>query len=437
MVSSIHDNMYLSELFSAGEVSRLFAPSAEVRAMLVVEGALAKAQGSAGVIPEISAAAIQRAAVEVQIDPAALANATAQNGVVVPALVTAFREAMQAPEHSQYVHWGATSQDIIDTALMLRLRQSVALIRTSVVEALTAYAGLAEHHAETAMIARTYGQQGAPTSFGAIVAAWGWPLLSALKTLDHLNFYVSLSGAVGTGSALGPDPGKLRADMADSLALKDPNRSWHTDRTPLLAILTAATSITRAFAKMGEDAIAMTQSEVSELNLGAAGASSTMPQKQNPVGPSALVALATAADGYDAIAKTAATHRFQRDGAAWFAEWMVVPQIILATAAAARKGTELAKMMQPKIDNMAQKLNEDGLLMSETLSFALTSKMSRPDAQAAAKEIATQVRDTGKPLGELAFAKWPDLPPDTFSPQKGLGTASTEAREFANAVRKL
>ena len=437
MVGSVHDNMYLASLFDAGDVSRLFAPSAEIRAMLVVEGALAKAQGAAGVIPEISAAAIQRAALEVQIDPAGLTSATAQNGVVIPALVAAFRDAMQAPEHAQYVHWGATSQDVIDTGLMLRLRQSVALIRTNITEALVACASLAENHADTVMVARTYGQHGAPTSFGAVVASWGWPLLAALRALDGLTFHVSLSGAVGTGSALGPGPAKIRADMADSLGLTDPQHSWHTDRAPLLTILSSMTEVTRAFAKMGEDAIAMTQTEVGELTLGTAGASSTMPQKQNPVAPSALVALATAAQGYEAIAKTAATHRFQRDGAAWFAEWMVVPQIILAAASAARSGAVLAQSLQPNTANMAQKLDGDGLLMSETLSFALARKMSRPDAQAEVKKLAAEVRETGKTLGELAIAKWPDLPQSIMSPNRALGAGPAEARAFSATVRKL
>ena len=437
MAASVHDNAVLSGLFDAGEASRLFTSSADIRAMLVVEGALAKAQGAAGVIPETSAAAIHRAAMEVQLDPSNLAAATAQNGVVVPALVAAFREAMQAPEHAQYVHWGATSQDIIDSGLMLRLRQSVALISADAKAALSALSTLADTHADTIMVARTYGQQGAPTTFGAIVATWGWPLLTAYNALQNLEFPASLSGAVGTGSVLGPDPAAIRAEMAKSLDLADPGRSWHTDRTPLIKILTATTQIAEAFGKLGEDAVAMTQTEVGELNLGTSGASSTMPQKQNPVGPSALVALANAARGFEMMARNASTHRFQRDGAAWFTEWMVVPQIILSAASSAKRGAELAATMTPNTEAMTAKLAGDGLLMSEKLSFALADRMPRPDAQAAVKKLAAQVRETGRSLSELAGEAWPDLPGGILAPANAVGTAPQDARAFAKAVRAL
>ena len=115
MAASVFSSALYGRLFPTGDVGRLWSDAAEVRAMLLVEGALARAQGAAGVIPEVSGAFIHRAAMEVQLDPAGLAQATGRNGVAVPALVTAFRAAMEAPEHAQYVHWGATSQDIIDT----------------------------------------------------------------------------------------------------------------------------------------------------------------------------------------------------------------------------------------------------------------------------------------------------------------------------------
>ena len=127
MAASLFDSPLYAQLFNTGDAGRLFSDSAAIRAMLLVEGALAKVQGGLGVIPEISAAAIHRASMEIQMDPGAIAGATGQDGVVVPGLVAAFRAEMNAPEHAQFVHWGATSQDIIDTALMLRLRQALAL----------------------------------------------------------------------------------------------------------------------------------------------------------------------------------------------------------------------------------------------------------------------------------------------------------------------
>ena len=127
MAASIFDSPLYAHLFDTAEAGRLFSDTAAIRAMLLVEGALAKVQGGLGVIPELSAAAIHRATLEIQIDPGALAGATGENGVSVPGLIAAFRAEMNAPEHAQYVHWGATSQDIMDTGLMLRLRQVLAL----------------------------------------------------------------------------------------------------------------------------------------------------------------------------------------------------------------------------------------------------------------------------------------------------------------------
>ena len=150
MTASVFDSPLYARLFATGETGRLFSDTAALRAMLLVEGALAKAQGNLGMIPETSAAAIQRATLEIQIDPGALAASTGENGVCVPGLIAAFRKEMQAPEHAQYLHWGATSQDIIDTGLMLRLRQALALAETDLREVLAAFADMADRFADAA-----------------------------------------------------------------------------------------------------------------------------------------------------------------------------------------------------------------------------------------------------------------------------------------------
>ena len=159
MAASVFDSPLFAKLFACGDTGRLFTDSAMIRAMLLVEGTLAKVQGELGVIPEDSAFFIHRASMEIQIDPGSLSASTGQNGVSVPGLVAGFRKAMEAPEHSQYVHWGATSQDIIDTGLMLRLRQMLALTEADLKTCLGALAALAESHAETPMAARTWGNK--------------------------------------------------------------------------------------------------------------------------------------------------------------------------------------------------------------------------------------------------------------------------------------
>ncbi|MBP0482571.1 lyase family protein [Sagittula salina] len=438
MPATPFDSAHLSGLFATGDTARLFSDSAEIRAMMLVEGALAQVQGAHGVIPETAAAAIQRAALECQVDPVGLTRATAQNGVTTPAFVAAFREAMMAPEHAAYLHWGATSQDIQDTALMLRLRQAITQQADRLTATLNALARLAEDHAETPMAARTYGQHATPTAFGAQVAQWGWPLVSLLRGVDAVrkNLNVSLSGAAGTASALGPDPLAIRRDLAAKLNLEDPGHSWHADRSAFLNIAGWFTRTALVAGKMGEDLILATQSGIGEVTLGGSGASSTMPQKQNPVAPSAMVALARHAQGLHATLEGAALHRQQRDGAAWFTEWLTLPQLILSSAAAATHMQQVAETLCPDVGGMQATLDATGgLLLAETLSFALTDQMPRPQAAAVVKDLCKEARATGTPLSTLAQERFPTLPATLFDATASLGTAPAEARGFAEAAR--
>ncbi|UWQ75368.1 adenylosuccinate lyase family protein [Leisingera sp. M658] len=442
MAGSVFDSQVYGDLFGSGDAGRLFSDSAEVRAMLLVEGALAKAQGAAGVIPQESAAAISRAVVEIAIDPGVLKRPTGQNGVPVPGLVAAFREEMKAPEHAQYVHWGATSQDIMDSALMLRLRQVLALIETDLTAAVKTLGTLSKTHAELPMAARTYGQHATPTSFGAVAAGWGAPLLGLLEELPGLRrscLLVSLSGAAGTSSALGPKADEVRAAMANGLGLGDPGHSWHTNRTPVLRIADWLARVTLAFGKLGEDGTALVQSGIGEISLGGAGASSTMPQKQNPVAPSVLAALARQGSGLLSVLQGASIQQHQRDGAAWFTEWMCLPQIVLGAASAAKTGRALCAGLAPNAAAMASALSDGlGMIHAEALSFALAAKMPRPDAQAAVKMLCQEAQSTRTPLQELVALAYPDLDAAAlFDPAQQMGRAPWEALQFAKKTEEL
>ena len=442
MAGSVHDSPLLAKLFNAGEVSKLFTDSAEMRALLIVEGALAKAQGAAGLIPEISAAAIHRAAMEVQIDPAGLAEATATNGVCIPAFVAAFRTAMEAPEHSQYIHFGATSQDILDTGLTLRLRQVLSHYETALAETLVGLAALAEAHADLPMAGRTYGQHATPVSFGSVVAHWGAPLLDLYAELPGLRdrvLWVSLSGAAGTGSAMGPQAEAIRAALAEALGLRDPLRSWHNDRSPILALSGWLARLGAAFGKMAEDLLALTMTGIGEVTLGAAGGSSTMPQKQNPVKPSVIVALSRQITALNGTLLAAGSPRLERDGSAWFTEWLTIPQLCLSGAAMLEQARSLSRTLAPNPDAMRGALNGgQGLIYAEALSFELAKSMPRPEAQAAVKTLCVEAGKTGAELGALAAKAFPDLALSAlFDPAAQMGSAPAEARRFADTVRSL
>jgi 3-carboxy-cis,cis-muconate cycloisomerase len=439
MSISPFDSALYRDLFTDREVATLFSDTAEIRAMLVVEGMLAKVQGALGVIPAESAAFIHRSSLEVQIDPAGLADATGQNGVCVPALVAAFRKEMEAPEHAQYAHWGATSQDIIDTGLALRLRQALALIEARGDRLAQALARLADTHADTPMVARTYGQTANPTSFGAVAAGWGWPWLAHRDRLTALKprlLVVTLSGAAGTGAALGPKAADTRAALAEALKLADPGRSVHATRDHVAELAGWLTLVAGSLGKMGEDLMAMAQSDVGEVRFAGAGESSTMPQKQNPVGASVLIALARHVQALNGAMQGAALHRQQRDGAAWFTEWLSLPAMVMGVGKGLSIAADLAETLEPQAEVMAARLNDPlGLIHAEALSFALAAHMPRPEAQAVVKAACKEALAAGTRLLDLLDAAHPGAElARVTEPAQARGMAPSEARAFAQAV---
>ena len=426
------DSAIYRKLFSDDEIARLFSDTAEVRAMLLVLGALAKVQGEMGIIPETSARAIHRATMELQIDPSALADGVARSAVPVPALNDLFKSAMQAPEHARFLHWGATSQDIMDTALTLRLRQALALIETRLDTALTALATLAETHAETPMLARTYGQAAVPTSFGAVAAEWGRPLLALRRDLDAVRatvLMVQLGGAAGTMSAL--DHGaEVRAELAAALNLGDPGAPWHSDRSALARLAGWCAALTAATGKYATDLLHLTSTTVGEVALAATGTSSTMPQKANPVAPSALLALSRHAGTLAASATAAGMGQGQRDGAAWMGEWLTLPALVIATGRAAGLAGEIAEGLTPDTARMATNLLAAGPgLMAEAATFRLARDLPRDEATARVRDALAEARDIGDLETRLS------LPPGSLAPSAHLGQAPALARAFAREVR--
>lgn len=434
--SPINSHIYAG-LFGDPETERLFSDSAELRAMLLVEGALAHVQGNLGLIPAEAAAFIERAAHEVQIDPAALAAETARNGVPVPALLAAFRKAATAPDLMQYLHWGATSQDIMDTGLALRLRPMLALWEARLGTLLRQLATLAKAHAALPMAARTYGQIATPTSFGAVVASWGWPLITARDRLTALRpavLQVSLSGAAGTLSAMGPEGPAVRAALAEALDLADPGHSWHSDRSGIGQLAGFAATLAGSLGKIGEDLILLTQSGLAEVTLGEGGASSTMPQKQNPVVPSALVALARHVIGQAAILQGAGLHRQQRDGAAWFTEWLNLPQACIALGRMLSLAQDCLSRLQPNPTTLAAQMRSShGSIYAEALTFDLTHQMPRPEAEREVKALLAEAAATGQTLATLALRAHPWLDCSGFI-DNCLGQAPNEANAFVDAV---
>lgn len=440
MPASPADSAIYGKLLGDSEVGQLFTDSAEVRACMLVEGALAKVQGELGLIPQISAAAIHRASMELQLDPGGLRQSVGISAVPVPQLVTMFRDAMQAPEHATWLHWGATSQDIMDTALALRLRQALSIIDGRLAALIAALADLAEDHADLPMAARTYGQAAVATTFGAVAASWGLPLLRHRARLTQVRAdvqAVSLSGAAGTLSAMGDKGAEVRAGLAAALGLADPGASWHTSRDGIAALSGWLTGLAGSLGKMGEDLLLFTQSGLNEVRLASGGGSSTMPQKSNPVTPSVLSAIARQAVGLNTAIQSALPHRQQRDAAAWMVEWMSLPQLIILTGRALEVAGDLGRTLAPDARAMIRQIDAtQGMIFAEALSFALAAAMPRPEAQAASKALIARAQESGRTLQEVTREAYPDLDhAQIFQPSRQLGVAPAEARGFARQAR--
>ncbi|MDJ0778778.1 MAG: lyase family protein [Gammaproteobacteria bacterium] len=421
------------------EVAACFDDAAQIESWLKVESALAKAQAGIGLLPADAAAAIEQACKTCDIDPARLAARTGRDAIPVPALLALVREKLAA-EHADWLHFGATTQDIVDTGLVLRLRAVCDIVDARLRLLLQLLADLADAHAELPMIARTRRMPATPTSFGAVVAAWGAPLLAQIESLAQLRprlLRVSLAGAAGNAAALGPRSAELRQALARQLDLVVDDLCWHTDRSALLELASCLTRITAALAKFADDCLFAAAPEVGELKLPAEGGSSTMPHKQNPVLAETLLALHEIALSGDAELRRAAVHRQQRDGAAWLLEWHALPQTCLAAGRTLQIGLALLTRIEPNAARMRANLEGvHGLAHAEAISFRLAQQVPRAEARELVKRLCKQAANTDANLVQLVAAEFADVDwQAVVAPEAQLGDAAEQARRFAELAR--
>ena len=405
MAYSPFDSIMFRHLLGDDEVARLFSDSAEIRAMLLVEGTLARVQGELGIIPKDSAHFIERSAMEVQVDPAGLAEDIGRSGVAVPSLVKSFRKAMEAPEHSQYIHYGATSQDIVDTALVLRLRQYIAHLTTGLETLSATLIATAKANRDTVMAARTRGQIATPTTFGARIAGWRGPIQrnhTRMGSVKDRLLTVSLAGASGNYAALGDKGREVELALAKALKLAAPETPSHSARDNITEFAATLANITAACGKIGKDILQMAQTEVGEVTLSSAGGSSTMPHKTNPVLAEILIALADHTAANLSTITRAQTHTQERDGAAWMLEWLALPQICIAAAVAVKQTQALLENMTPNADRMLANIAAtNGLIYAEAATFALAKHMPRQDAQTLVANACSRAKAENKQLRDV------------------------------------
>ena len=383
---------YLTDpIFGDAELKERFSDAAMTRAMLNVEAALAEAQAGLGIIPKNHADDISKTAAELDVDSHALAEGVRSSGVPVPALVAALKKAVGRPA-SDYVHFGLTSQDVVDTATVLCLRAALDDLAVSLSDLIDALAAQSNAHGETVMLARTRGQLATPTAAGLRIAQWAHPLIELENELAEIRasaLRVQVGGASGNQTALGPQSAAVSAAMASALGLAD-TPSWHTNRSGLHRFAGWLNRIASACGKIGTDIALSSRGEVAEMRAGGGGGSSTMPHKSNPVTAEALEALTLAAQAYFAGFASSAVHREERDGAAWSVEWLFLPQLVIVTGAALKNAIRLAESLQVNAAVAAQRIKDTPAVMAEAAVFALAQEVGRSRAVEEVKAAITE-----------------------------------------------
>ncbi len=405
MTDRIHDR-----LLGDARVDACFAGRAQLQAMLDVEVALAEAEAAVGVVPASCVQPIRTAGRAELYDLAAIAEGVAHGGIpAVPVVRHLTAQVASAdPDAARYVHWGATSQDIMDTGLVLQLREAVPVVCDHLQRASCAAADLARRYADTPMAGRTWLQQATPVSFGLKAAGWldalqrvRVRLLGAFEDARVLQF----GGATGTLASLGSTGPAVADALAARLGLRTPDTPWHAHRDRLADLACALGVAVGTVGKVATDLGLMAQTEVGEAWERPAegrGGSSTMPHKRNPVGASVALAAAARAPALVATVLGAMTHEHERGLGGWQAEWDAVPDLVRTAAGGAKGlGDALDGLV---VDPDRMRTNAEmtgGLVLAEAAAMALAPALGKAEAHSCVEAACRRARDEARPLADV------------------------------------
>jgi len=398
-------------LFSTPMMSAAFSPQAHVRGMLAFEAALARAEARAGIIPQEATTVITANCREELFDVAALYREAAVAGTPAIPLIRMLTARIEG-DAQKFVHWGATSQDAIDTALMLQMRDGLDLLLESLLGVCAACATLAGQHRHTLMAGRTLLQQALPITFGLKAARWLALVVRqvrALRERRERTLAVQLGGAAGTLASLGDNGLRVVELLAEELGLPVPDLPWHTERDRIAEIAATLGVVAGAMAKIAGDIVLLAQTEVGEASEGAApgkGGSSAMPQKHNPVDATGAIASARLAVGVVPVILSAMVQEHERAVGGWQAEWAAIPDLFRFTAGAVERVRGAVGGLQ--VDPARMKTNLDltgGLIMAESLAMVLAPRLGRPEAQRIVQATCDHAIKSGVNLRQAAMAE--------------------------------
>jgi 3-carboxy-cis,cis-muconate cycloisomerase len=381
--SSIADGL-VDPLFSSAKVDAAISDEAWLQAMLDFEAALAESEADAGLIPAKAAAEIAASCLAEFFDAAEIGPQSVVAGNPAAPLVRALTDRMSM-ETKEYVHLGATSQDVIDTAFSLMARRALDAILADVAVASSACATLVANHEHTLMTARTLLQPATPTTFGFKAAGWLVSIDEAAALLGHVRnerLAVQLGGAAGTLASLEGAGVDVAHRVAARLGLAEPVLPWHTDRTRVAELASAVGIAVGVLGKIARDVVLLAQAEVAEATEAEHGTSSTLPQKRNPVRAVLVVAAAERAPGLVGTIFATMIQEHERAAGAWHAEWETVRDLLRIAGAASHHAGSLLGSLQVDTQRMAGNLDADGgLVMAENLALQLAHHVARAEAR--------------------------------------------------------
>ncbi|AWS49025.1 3-carboxy-cis,cis-muconate cycloisomerase [Streptosporangium sp. 'caverna'] len=419
-----------SGTFARGGAAPEMSDAAWLAAMLDVEAALAGAQAAIGLVPAEVAAEVKDACRPESFDIAELGGAAAQSGNPVIPLVAALRERVK-PELRRFVHYGATSQDINDTASMLIARRALVPILADLSACADACARLAGEHRGTVMAGRTVLQHAVPVTFGLKAAGWMSALDHARAGLSELRLPVQYGGAAGTLSVLGDRGHEVLPRLAAELGLADPVIPWHTDRTPVARLACALGMASGTLGKIATDVKLLAQTEVGEAAEPTApgrGNSSAMPHKRNPVGAMSVLACVQRVPGLVASVLGGMLQEHERAAGPWQAEWETLGELLRLTGSAASWLREVLEGLTVDASRMRANLDATrGLMMAEHVVARLGGTSQ---ARGLVDAVCARAADEGLPLRETLLADpGVDLTPEeidaALDPAAYLGSALT------------
>jgi 3-carboxy-cis,cis-muconate cycloisomerase len=407
----------IESLATTSALAELFSDQSVLQAMLDFEAGLARAEARLGIVPQAAADAITAVSKASEFDPAAITRDTLRAGTPSIPFVKALTERVRAtnPEAAGSVHWGATSQDLLDTALILLLRRAQPILAVDLSRLGQALEKLSEQHKNTVMLGRTLMQAAPPVTFGLKAAGWLGAIRRGKQRLDAAfteALVLQFGGASGTLASLGDQGIATARALASEISLGFPEAPWHTHRDRLAGLVCACGVLTGSLAKMARDITLLMQSEVAEaIEPGGSGrgGSSTMPHKRNPIGSMATLAAANRVPGLVSAFLSEMVQEHERAAGSWQAEWPTITAVIQATGLAAASMAEVAEGLS--VDSIRMRANIDatrGVIFAERAMMLMGSALGRDVAHKVLEEATRRSVTENRRLAEV-LATMPEV----------------------------